>query len=156
MGWCHGFKLHLLYNDCGEITTFCLITSNVSDKDRRVWAVLGKKIYGKLFADRGYISQPLFDTVFADGVHLVTGIKANMRNRLMLLWDKIILRKRYIIEYINEMLKTTGKPVHTRPRSLNNLIMNLIAALGAYCFYDNKPQAIQRYHIEDDKLLTLF
>ncbi len=70
MGWCHGFKLHLLCNDRGEIITFCLTPSNVSDKDRRVWAVLGKKIYGKLFADKGYISQPLFDTLFADGVHL--------------------------------------------------------------------------------------
>ncbi len=46
------------------------------------------------------------------------------------------------------MLKTTGKLVHTRHRSLNNFIMNLISALGAYCFYDNKPQAIQGYRIE--------
>lgn len=108
MGWCHDFKLHLLCNDRGEIITFCLTTPNISDKDRRGWAVLGKKIYGKLFAD---------------GVHLVTGIKANMKNRLMSLWNKIMLRKRYIIECINEMLNTTGKLVHTRQRSLNNFII---------------------------------
>ncbi len=71
-----------------------------------------------------------------------------MKNRLMPLWDKVMLRKRYIIECINEMLKTTGKLVHIRHRSLNNFIMNLISALGAYCFYDNKPQAIQGYSIE--------
>ncbi len=118
--------------------------------------MLGKKIYGKLFADRGYISQPLFDTLFADGVHLVTGIKANMRNKLMPLWDKIMLCKRYIIECINKMLKTTGKLVYTRLRSLNNFIMNLIAALGAYGFYDNKPPAIQGFRIEDNRRLVLF
>ncbi len=79
-----------------------------------------------------------------------------MKNRLMSLWDKIMLQQRYIIECINEMLKTTGKLVHTKHCSLNNFIMNLISALGAYCFYDNKPQAIQGYRIEDDKQLALF
>ena len=65
MGWCHGFKLHFICNDRGEIIMFCLTGANVDDRDPRVWAVLGKKIYGKLFADRGYISPTLFDTLFA-------------------------------------------------------------------------------------------
>ena len=55
MGWCHGFKLHLLCNNSGEVITFYLIGANVGDRDRRVWTVFAKVLYGKVFADRGYI-----------------------------------------------------------------------------------------------------
>jgi len=134
MGWCHGFKLHFICNDRGEIIMFCLTGANVDDRDPKVWAVLGKRIYGKLFADRGYISPNLFDALF----------------------DKIMLRKRYVIECINHLLKDKGNLVHSRHRSVNNFLMNLIAALGAYCFFDNKPEAIQGYRIEDTKQLSLF
>ena len=57
MGWCHGFKLHLLCNDSGEVITFCLTGANVDDRDSRVWNVFTKVLYGKVFADRGYIKQ---------------------------------------------------------------------------------------------------
>lgn len=61
-----------------------------------------------------------------------------------------------IIETINDMLKNTAQIVHSRHRSVNNFIMNLISALGAYCFFDNKPKALQGYCIEDTKQLSLF
>ena len=96
-----------------------------------------------LFADRGYISPRLFDMLFEDGIHLVTGIRANMKNRLMPMWDKIMLRKRCIIETINDMLKNTAQLVHSRHRSVNNFIMNMVAAMAAYCFFDNKPQTLE-------------
>lgn len=70
--------------------------------------------------------------------------------------DKIILRKRLVIECINDMLKNTAKLVHSRHRSINNFFMNLVAALAAYCFYDNKPEALQEYTIEHTKQLVLF
>jgi len=130
--------------------------ANVDDRDPKVWAVLGKRIYGKLFADRGYISPALLEAMFADGVHLVTGIRSNMKNRLMTLWDKIMLRKRYIIECINQLLKDKANIVHSRHRSVYNFMMNLIAALGAYCFFENKPKPIQGYTIEETKQLNLF
>ena len=79
-----------------------------------------------------------------------------MKNRLMPLWDKIMLRKRYIIECITRLLKDKGNPVHSRHRSVNNFLMNLIATLGAYCFFDNKPEAIQGYYFQDTKQLSLF
>ena len=79
-----------------------------------------------------------------------------MKNRLMPLGDKIMLRKRFIIECINDMLKNTAKLVHSRHRSINNFLMNLVAALAAYCFYDNKPEALQGYTIEHTKQLVLF
>lgn len=79
-----------------------------------------------------------------------------MKNKLMPLGDKIMLRERYVIECINDMLKNTAKLVHSRHRSINNFLMNLIAALGVYCFFDNKPEALQDYTIERSKQLTLF
>lgn len=156
MGWCHGFKLHLACNDRGEIVAFLLTGANVSDKDPEVFKVLAKRLYGKLFADKGYISQKLFDYLFEDGIQLVTGLRVNMKNKLMPFYDRMMLRKRYIIETINDMLKNKAQIVHSRHRSLSNFIMNLISALGAYCFFDNKPQALAGYVIEDKKQLSLF
>ena len=101
-------------------------------------------------------SSSLFEALFTDGVNLVTGIRSNMKNKLMPLWDKIMLRKRYIIECINHLLKDKGNLVHSRHRSVNNVLMNLIAAISAYCFFDNKPEAIKGYCVEDNKQLTLF
>ena len=156
MGWCHGFKLHLACNDRGEIIAFVLTGANVSDKNPEVFKVLAKRLYGKLFADKGYISQKLFDFLFEDGIHLVTGLKTNMKNKLMPFYDRMMLRKRYIIETINDLLKNTAQIVHSRHRSVGNFIMNLISALGAYCFCDNKPKALQGYCIEQTRQLELF
>ena len=94
MGWCHGFKLHLACNDRGEIIAFVLTGANVSDKDPEVFKVLAKRLYGKLFADKGYISQRLFDILFEDGIQLVTGLRVNMKNKLMPFYDRMMLRKR--------------------------------------------------------------
>lgn len=156
MGWCHGFKLHLACNDMGGIISFVLTGANVSDKDPKVFEVLAKRLYGKLFADKGYISQKLFEFLFEDGIQLVTGIRVNMKNKLMPFYDKMMLRKRYIIETINDLLKNTAQIVHSRHRSINNFIMNLISALGAYCFFENKPKALTGYVIENTKQLSLF
>lgn len=156
MGWCHGFKLHLACNDGGEIIAFVLTGANVSDKDPEVFKILAKSLYGKLFADKGYISQKLFDMLFADGIQLITGLRVNMKNKLMPFYDKLMLRKRHIIETINDQLKNTAQIVHSRHRSLNNFIMNLISALGAYCFFDNKPQALQGYTVMPTRQLSLF
>ena len=60
-GWFYGFKLHLVINDMGEILSVCLTSGNVDDRDWDVIARLTKELYGKLFADRGYLSQKLFE-----------------------------------------------------------------------------------------------
>lgn len=130
MGWCHGFKLRLACNNRGEIIAFVLTGANVSDKDTKVFKVLVKRLYGKLFADKGYISQKLFDFLFEDGIQLVTGLRVNMKNKLMPFYDRMMLRKRYIIETINDLLKNTAQIVHLRHRSVTNFIMNLVFALG--------------------------
>ena len=128
----------------------------VSDKDPAVFDALAKRLQGKLFADKGYISQKLFDSLFEEGIQLVTGLRVNMKNKLMPFYDKMMLRKRYIIETINDLLKNTDQIVHSRHRSVANFIINIISALGTYCFFDNKPKALTGYVIEDTKQLRLF
>ena len=78
-----------------------------------------------------------------------------MKNKLMSMYEKIKLRQRYIIECINELLKNKANIVHSRHRSIHNFIMNICAALTAYCFFDNKPEALD-VSFEDSCQLTLF
>ena len=94
MGWYVGFKLHLLCNENGEIVNFVLTKANVDDRNEAVFDVLTDKFFGKLYADKGYISQSLFGKLFDDGIHIVTGLRSNMKQRLMPLYDKIMLRKK--------------------------------------------------------------
>jgi len=97
MDWFYGFKQYLVCNDKGELLSFCITSGNIDDRDPKTLKFLTKKLFGKLFADKGYISKSLFETLFNKGVHLVTGIKSNIKNRLMPLWDRIMLRERSII-----------------------------------------------------------
>ena len=97
--------------------------------------------------------------LFDRGVHIVTGIRTNMKNRLMDVHDKIILRKRSIIETINDMLKNVAQIVHTRHRSIANFIVNLLAGIAAYAFYDTKPSINMEFEREEKqgvRQLTLF
>ena len=105
---------------------------------------------------KSYFPKAVSYIRFEDGIQLVTGLRVNMKNKLMPFYDRMMLRKRYIIETINDMLKNTAQIVHSRHRSVSNFIMSLISALGAYCFFDNKPKALQGYCIEDTKQLSLF
>ena len=139
MGWFFGFKLHLICNERGELLNFALIRANVDDRNQKVFNDLTKDLFGKLYADKGYISQSLFASLFDRGVHIVTGIRTNMKNRLMDVHDKIMLRKRSIIETINDMLKNVAQIVHTRHRSISNFIVNLLGAIASYCLFPKKP-----------------
>ena len=140
MGWFYGFKLHLVINDRGEIIQWKLTPGNVDDrqplKDKR----FTERLFGKLFADRGYISQNLFEMLFVDNTHLVTKIKKNMKNSLMSLYDKLLLRKRSVIETVNDELKNVCQIEHTRHRSFDNFATNLIAGLIAYNLLPKKPE----------------
>ena len=139
MGWFYGFKLHLVCNDKGELLNFCITKGNVDDRNPMVFKVLGKDLFGKLYGDKGYISSSLFEVLFNDGVHLVTGIRSNMKNRLMSFRDRILLRKRSVIETINDELKNICQIEHSRHRGTANFLMNLLAGIAAYCFFDKKP-----------------
>lgn len=139
IGWFFGFKLHLIINDKGEILDFMLTQGNVDDREPLKNKSFHKKVFGKLFGDKGYISQTLFEQLFIDGIHLVTKIRKNMKNSLMLIKDKIALRKRALIETVNDELKNMCQIEHTRHRGFNNFITNLLSGLIAYSFFPKKP-----------------
>lgn len=138
MGWFYGFKLHLVVNDCGELLACQITPGNVDD--REPVPALSRRLFGKLIADRGYISQALFEQLLDTfGVQLITRLRKNMKNRLMPLMDKLLLRKRAIIESIVDQLKNISQIEHTRHRSPTNCFINIIAGLIAYCHQPKKP-----------------
>jgi len=148
LGWFYGFKIHLIINDRGELLSVMLTPANVDDRDPAVIGSLTKNIFGKLFGDKGYISQKLFDMLIEKGVQLITKIKKNMKNSIMNLLDKILLRKRSIVESVNDELKNICYMEHTRHRSPKNGFINIIAALVAYTYLPKKPSLKFRDNIE--------
>ena len=137
IGWFFGFKLHLLINDKGEFMAFKVTAGDVDD--RKPIAFLTKNLTGKLIGDKGYISQPLFEVLFQQGLQLITRIKRNMKNKLMSLQDKFLLRKRGLIECVNDQLKNKSQIEHSRHRSVCGFMLNLLAALTAYALQPKKP-----------------
>jgi Transposase DDE domain len=139
IGWFFGFKLHIVINEKGEILDFMLTNGNVDNRQPLLGSNLLKKIFGKLYGDKGYISHSLFERLFIDGIHLVTKLRKNMKNTLMHMSDKIMLRKRALIESVNDELKNICQIEHSRHRSLENFLNNLMSGLIAYSFLPKKP-----------------
>lgn len=136
-GWFYGFKLHLIINDKGEILAFQLTPGNVSDVS--IVEQLSKNIFGKLFGDKGYISSDVSKSLLKRGVELFTSIRSNMKPKLMSFTDKILLRKRSLIETVNDQLKNISQIEHTRHRSIGNFLVNMLAGIAAYCHQPKKP-----------------
>ncbi len=153
-GWFFGFKLHLVINDKGEIISFKLTKGNVADNNENLLISLCKDLFGKLYGDKGYlVKQSVFEKLFFDGVHLITKIKRNMKNKLMSVYDKIMLRKRSVIECVMDSLKNICQAEHSRHRSIHGFIINVFAAIGAYHFLPKKPSIAS--HFEADLSPTL-
>ncbi len=139
-GWFYGFKLHISINDSGEILNFCLTCGNKDDRNPEVMEHLTKNIFGKLFADKGYISQKLANQLLEKGIQLVTKQKKNAKKKGILeLSDKILLRKRAVIESVNDFLKNICQIEHSRHRSCCNFVANLVSGIAAYSFLPKKP-----------------
>jgi hypothetical protein len=149
LGWYFGFKLHLIINDRGQLLAAALTPGNTDE--RKPVPSMTKDLVGKLFADRGYISQDLFQSLFESGLELITKRRKNMKNSLMPLLDKILLRKRPIIETVNDQLKNLCQVEHSRHRSPFNFLVNLVSGLIAYAYHPNKPSLA----IPDDELKAL-
>jgi hypothetical protein len=154
MGWFFGFKLHIVINDKGEILDFLFTQANVDDRESLKNKNFHDKIFEKLFGDKGYISKTLFDELFIDGIHLITRLRKNMKNPLMLLQDKILLRKRVLVESVNDELKNICQIEHTRHRSFENFFLNLLSGLIAYSFLSKYMTkiCISQYHLENKRL----
>lgn len=136
-GWYYGFKLHLAVNERGEILGFYLTPANVDERVPTDW--ITQELWGKLIGDKGYISQSLFEKLMQRGLKLITKLRKNMKNRLVEMEDKLLLRKRAIIETVNDQLKNISNIEHTRHRSIWNFLGNLAAGLIAYSLKEKKP-----------------
>ena len=139
MGWFFGFKLHLIINDKGEILSFYLSQGNTSDNNAKIITQMTKAIFGKVFGDKGYINKALADLLFDDGIQLITAVRRNMKQKALSNEEKILLRKRSVIETVNDELKNICQVEHTRHRSIAGFILNIMSAIAAYSFFPKKP-----------------
>lgn len=137
-GWFYGLKIHLVINELGQIVNFMLTPASVADNNENLLKKMLKGLKGKCFGDKGYISK-LFSFFYEQGLQLVHKVRANMKNQIMNLNDKINLKKRALIESVNDILMTVFDIEHTRHRNPINAIAHTFGALIAYCFYDEKP-----------------
>ena len=129
-GWFFGFKLHLICKECGELLNFMITPGDVDDRKPLEYKAFVEFIYGK---------RNLFERLFVDGIQLITKLKRKMKGALMPLSDKLLLRKRAIIETVNNELKNIAQVEHSRHRSFDNFIVNLLGAIAAYCCFPKKP-----------------
>jgi transposase len=136
--WFFGFKLHLVINELGEIVNLKLTPGNTDD--RQPVPDLLQGLWGKVFADRGYVSSHLAKQLLEDyGIEFFAKPKRNMKNKLMRLNDKLLSRKRAIIETIIDQLKNISQIEHSRHRSPVNFCINVLCGLIAYCHQPKKP-----------------
>ena len=142
-GWFFGFKLHVVINEKAELVRVKLTKGNVDD--RVVVPSMTSSLEGLLFGDKGYISEKLFLALYRRGLKLVTGIKKNMKNKLMILHEKFLLRKRSLIETVFDYLKNKFQIEHTRHRSPTNAFVHLLSTLVAYQMKPTKPSFVHSY-----------
>lgn len=148
-GWFYGFKLHLICNHRGDLVSCHITPGNVDD--RTPLPLMTQNIFGKLFGDKGYISQDLFEKLMAQGLQLITGIKKNMKNKLLPLFDKLMLRKRSLIESVNNQLKNVFQAEHSRHRNPLNGLLNILTAVIAFIHYPHKPSL----HLTQEETIML-
>jgi len=139
VGWFYGFKLFLVVNGLGEIVQAFLTPGNVADGATSTLKRLFRELTGLGFADKGFVSQPAFEQLFIQGLKLITAIRSNMKNKLVLLHEKMLLKKRGMIESVIDILKSVCNIEHSRHRSPLNMIVNTYAALCAYSTLERKP-----------------
>src|SRR3954451_22228763 len=111
--------------------------------DGTVLDEITRHLAGKLYADKGYIGRELFHTLWRRGLHLITSILLYMRNYLMPLADKLMLRKRFVIETVLDTLKSEMGLEHSRHRSVRNAMVHILSCLVAYAFRPGKPSIAQ-------------
>lgn len=140
IGWFYGFKLHIITNDMGQIVDFMLTPGNVDDRKPLKIKRFIKRLWGKIFGDKGYVGEELFKNLFFKGIHLVTKLRKNMKTSTVTpLMDAVMLRKRAVCESIIDQLKNIFQIEHSRHRSPRNFLTNLFAGLIAYNFSEKKP-----------------
>lgn len=145
-GWFYGLKLHLVINHLGEVVNFLLTSGSRADNNPAVLRHLLGGLQGTCYGDKGYISS-LFGQFYEQGLHLVTKSRKNMKRLLLGMTDAFMLRKRGLIESVNDILMTVCDIEHTRHRSPLNAITHILASVGAYCYLEQKPSLVQDFRI---------
>lgn len=147
-GWFFGFKLHIVIDDKGNLMNAKLTKGNVDD--RSVVPQMTADMHGFLFADKGYISRELFLRLLARGLKLITGIKLNMKNILVNFEEKILLRKRSLVETVFDYLKNKLMLEHSRHRSFVNMLTNIVSTLIVYQIKPTKPSITSHFYISSN------
>ena len=138
------------------LLNFMITPGDVDDRKPLEYKAFVDLIYGKLVGDKGYIGKNLFEKLFVDGIQLITKLKNNMKGAMMSVSDKLLLRKRAIIETVNDELKNIAPIEHSRHRCFDNFMVNLLGALSAYCFFPKKPTIrVEPVDCMKDRQLTL-
>lgn len=150
-GWFFGFKLHLICNEKGELLNFKITLGDIDDRKPLECKSFIEFIYGKLIGDKTYISKKLF----VDGIQLITKLKSNMKGALMSVSNRILLRKRAIIETVNDELKNIAQIEHSRHRAFDNFTVNMLGAIAAYCIFTPKKPCVN-LHRSYESYSTLF
>ena len=136
-GWFFGFKLHVVINHQGELLAMKLTAGNVDD--RKPVMSLCQGLFGKVFADKGYLAKWLTQKLAMRHIELITKVRRNMKPIEYTAFDQLLLKKRSLIETVFDELKNLCQIEHTRHRSPVNFVVNLMAGIVAYCFMPNKP-----------------
>lgn len=148
MGWFYGFKLHLIIDDEGNLVSFFVSPGNLDD--RKGLKEMATDIKGKLFGDKGYISKVLREELWESGIQLITNVRRNMKKVALEETDRILLRKRSLIETVNDQLKNISQIEHSRHRSITGFMVNLVCALIAYTWQPKKPSLkIRETNVKD-------
>jgi len=137
-GWFFGMKLHLVIHHLGELLDIKITPGNTDD--RKPVPGLCACLFGKLYGDKGYISQVLRQKLRAVGIDLVTKVRKNMKPIPHSGFDQVRLKKRSLIETVIDELKNLCQIEHTRHRSPVNFTVNLLGGIAAYCLQPNKPR----------------
>jgi IS5 family transposase len=124
-------------NHKGQIMALKITPANTADST--VLDQITQHLSGKIYADKGYIGRELFSKLWQRGLHLITGIRRNMRNHLMPLADKLMRRKRFVIETVLDILKCEMGLEHSRHSSVINAMVYILFCLVAYAYRPGKP-----------------
>jgi hypothetical protein len=109
MGWFYGFKLHLVCNEKGELLSFYLTKGNVDDRNPKHIKKMTEQLFGKLFADKGYLSKAFWEMLFSDGIQLFTKLRKNMKNHIMKMEIRFYLEKEPLLRPSMMNLKIIAK-----------------------------------------------
>ncbi len=142
-GWFFGFKLHAVINHRGELLNIQVTSGNVDD--RQPLPDLTGGLFGKLYADKGYLSKKLTSTLKGQGLDLITRVRRNMKQVMLSAFDHALLKRRALIETVFHELKNLCQIEHSRHRSPLNFAVNLLAGIIAYCLMPHKPTLPVRF-----------